>query len=46
MKPAIENVVQIYEQEHVVKIFWRTEFLEEEKSKVKRKDKGHHFGEI
>ena len=29
MKFAIENKVQIYEQEYVVKIFWRKEFLED-----------------
>ena len=36
MKPAIENEVQIYEQEHIVKIFWRKEFLEDEQSEKKK----------
>ena len=45
MKPAIENEVQIYEQEHV-KILWRKEFLEDEQNEMKKIKLGQHFGEI
>ena len=44
MKPAIENEVQIYEQERV-KIFWRKEFLEDEQSEKNKIKLGQHFGE-
>ena len=46
MKPAIENEVQIYEQEQHVKIFWRKEFLEDEQSEKTKIKLGQHFGEI